>query len=65
MPSMPTVAAGVLTAVVVWNVASLLVYAIPDNGDRFSSRVATWGRDHGYGSVIDWLEARAYSTPPS
>ena len=57
--------AGVLGAVVVWNAVSLLVYAIPDNGDRFSSRVATWGRDHGYGAVIDWLEAAAYRTPPS
>ncbi len=59
----PTTA--VLVTAVVWNAASLLVYAVPDNGDRFSSRVATWGRDHGYGAVIDWLEARAYSTPPS
>ena len=65
MPGMLTAAAGVLAATVVWNATSLLAYAVPDNGDRFSSRVATWGRDHGYGPVIDWLEARAYSTPPS
>ena len=59
-----TATTGVLATVVVWNAGSMLAYAIPDNGDRFGSRVATWGRDHGYGSVIDWLEARAYSTPP-
>ncbi|MFM7685035.1 MAG: hypothetical protein ACKPDI_03800 [Actinomycetota bacterium] len=56
---------GLLAAVVLWNLASMLVQAVPDNGDRFASRVATWGRDHGYGPVIDRLEAWAYRTPPS
>lgn len=64
-PGVGSAAAGVLTAVVVWNLASMLVQAVPDNGDRFASRVATWGRDHGYGPVIDRLEAWAYRTPPS
>jgi hypothetical protein len=58
-------AVGVLAAVVVWNLASMLVQSVPDNGDRFASRVATWGRDHGYGPVIDQLESWAYRTPPS
>lgn len=65
MPGPATAAVGVLAAVVVWNLASMLVQAVPDNGDRFASRVATWGRDHGYGPVIDRLEAWAYRTPPS
>jgi hypothetical protein len=65
LPGPGAAAVGVLTAVVVWNLASMLVQAIPDNGDRFASRVATWGRDHGYGPVIDRLEAWAYRTPPS
>jgi len=55
----------VILSVVVWDVTSLGVYAIPDNGDTFSSRVATWGRDHGFSPLIDKLEAMAYRTPPS
>jgi hypothetical protein len=30
-----------------------------------SQRMATWGRNHHLGSVIDWMETKAYSTPPS
>ncbi len=55
----------VILSVVVWDGVSLAKYAIPDNGDTFSSRVATWGRDHGFSPVIDKLEAMAYRTPPS
>lgn len=55
----------VVATVVVWNITSLAAYAIPDNGDTFSSRVATWGRDHGFSPVIDKIEAMAYRTPPS
>lgn len=65
MPGVGSAAAGVLVAVVLWNAVSLLTQSVPDNGDRFASRVATWGRDHGYGPVIDRLEAWAYRTPPS
>jgi hypothetical protein len=55
----------VIISVLAWNATSLAIYAIPDNGDTFSSRVATWGRDHGFSPLIDKLEAMAYRTPPS
>ena len=55
----------VVATVAVWNLTSLAVYALPDNGDTFSSRVATWGRDHGFSPLIDKIEAMAYRTPPS
>ena len=38
---------------------------VPQVGDATSARVAEWGRNHGLGGLVDWLEARAYSTPPS
>ena len=55
----------VLLTVGIWNGVTLAKYAIPDNGDTFSSRVATWGRNHGFSPVIDKIEAMAYRTPPS
>jgi hypothetical protein len=58
------VARGLLVAVVVWNAVSIAVYVRQDSGDPMSQRVATWGRDHGMGAAIDYLEARLYSTPP-
>ena len=48
-----------------WNAVTFVHYVAPDNGDTVSQRAATWGRDHGFGGVIDYLEAKAYSTPPS
>ncbi len=48
-----------------WNAASFASYVIPDNGDTSSQRMATWGRNHGLGPVIDRLETWVYATPPS
>ncbi len=50
---------------VVWNIISFASYVGHDNGDTTSQRIATWGRNHHMGSVIDWMETRVYSTPPS
>ena len=50
---------------VVWNVISFISYVGHDNGDTTSQRIATWGRNHHMGSLIDWMETRVYSTPPS
>lgn len=54
-----------VAVVIAWNLISFVAYVGHDNGDTFSERVATWGRDHHFGSAIDFLEARMYSTPPS
>jgi hypothetical protein len=48
-----------------WNLVSFVSYVSRDNGDTFSERVATWGRDNHLGSAIDFLETRLYNTPPS
>ncbi len=50
---------------VVWNLVSFISYVGHDNGDTTSQRIATWGRNHHMGSLIDWMETRVYSTPPS
>lgn len=55
-----------LTAVLaVWNAVSFAHYVLIDNGDTTSQRMATWGRNHGFSPVIDWLEVHTYDTPPS
>ena len=56
---------GFALGLVVWNGVSLAKFAIPDNGDQMSARVAEWGRDHGMSPMIDRIEARVYSKPPS
>ena len=50
---------------IVWNLISFVSYVGHDNGDTTSQRMATWGRNHHMGSLIDWMETRVYSTPPS
>ena len=55
----------IAAVVLVWNLVSFASYVGHDNGDTFSERVATWGRDNHFGGVIDLLEAHLYSTPPS
>ncbi len=55
----------VLLVLAVWNGFTFVHYVGHDNGDTVSQRAATWGRDHGFGGVIDYLETKAYSTPPS
>ena len=59
------VALGVLVAAILWNGVSLARYVSRNDGDAMSQKAATWARDHGLGSVIDYLEAKVYSTPPS
>jgi len=55
-----------LTALLaVWNLVSFGHYVLIDNGDTTSERMATWGRNHGLGPAIDWLEVHTYDTPPS
>lgn len=51
--------------VVVWNAVSCVRYVATYNGDSVTQRVATWGRDHGFSPVIDRLESRVFSEPPS
>ncbi len=51
--------------VVVWTGISFVSYVGHNNGDTVSERMASWGRDHHLGTVIDWMETKAYSTPPS
>lgn len=58
-------AVAIVVTVGVWNSVSLTSYAMRDNGESLTSRVATWGRDHRLGAVVDRLESWRYSTPPS
>lgn len=55
----------IAAVMLVWTMVSFTRYVGHDNGDTFSERVATWGRDNYLGSVIDLLETHLYSTPPS
>lgn len=60
------VSRSVVAAFVVWNVASLTVYVTRHNtADPLQQRVATWGRDHGYGPIVDYLEVHTYDEPPA
>lgn len=58
-------AQSIIAVFVVWNLVSFVSYVSHDNGDTFSERIATWGRDNHLGSAIDFLETRLYNTPPS
>lgn len=49
----------------VWTLISFVTYVGHDNGDTTSERVATWARNHHLGKVIDWVETKEFSTPPS
>lgn len=59
------VAKSLTAIVVVWTTISFVSYVGHDNGDTTSQRMATWGRDHHLGALIDWMETKVYSTPPS
>lgn len=60
------VAAFTLTlGLAVWNIVSFTDYVRRDNGETATTRMATWGRNHGFGPVIDRLEAIVYNDPPS
>lgn len=58
-------ARSVIAVPVVWTLVSFVSYVGHDNGDTFVQRVTTWGRDHHLGGVIDFMETRMYSAPPS
>lgn len=60
------IAKGLVAAFVVWNLLSMVMYVTRHNtADPLQQRVATWGRDHGYGPIIDYLEASTYDKPPT
>jgi hypothetical protein len=53
---------GLPLSVVGWSFGS---YVFVDNGDTMSERAVTWARDHHLGAVVDAVEKRRYSSPPS
>ena len=59
------VARNVIAVLLVWTVVSFVSYVGHDNGDTFVQRVTTWGRDNHLGGMIDFMETRMYSAPPS
>lgn len=60
------VSRGLVAGFVVWNLLSMVLYVTRHNtADPLQQRVATWGRDHGYGPIIDYLEATTYDEPPA
>src|SRR5947207_10519832 len=46
----------------VWSFGS---FVLVDNGDTMQQRAVTWGRDHHLGALIDSVERKQYSSPPS
>ncbi len=61
-----TATIALVAAFAVWNLTSMVLYVSRHNtADPLQQRMATWGRDHGYSPIIDWLEARTYDEPPS
>ena len=60
-----TVAAVLVAVLVVWNSVSFARDVIPDNGDALSERAVTWARDHGFDGLVDYVESKWYSEPPS
>lgn len=60
------IAAWTLTVVTfVWDGFTFTRYVLKDNGDTATQRMTTWGRDHGLGRAIDWMETVVYNDPPS
>ena len=64
------IAAGVIAVVVVLAVvaAPSLIHALTRPGsDTVAARLAEWGRDHGLGPVVTWLETQQYQLqqPPT
>ena len=52
-------------ATLVWDGVTFARYVLKDNGDTATQRMTSWGRDHGLGGAIDWMETVVYSDPPS
>lgn len=50
---------------VVWTAVSAGMYLSHDTGDPLQQQLAAWGRNHGLGPIIDFLEAHTYDVPPS
>lgn len=55
----------IIATLVVWNGVSAAIYVSHDNGDPLQQRLAAWGRNHGLGGIIDYMEAQMYDVPPS
>ena len=49
----------------VWTMVSVGMYLSHDTGDPLQQQLAAWGRNHGLGEIIDYLEAQTYDVPPS
>ncbi|MCB9380810.1 MAG: phosphodiester glycosidase family protein [Acidimicrobiaceae bacterium] len=58
-------AVALVGSLALWNAVSFTSYVRRENGDTVSQRMATWGRNHGFGPVIDYLETVVYNDPPS
>ena len=60
-----TAARTLAVVTLLWDGASFTRYVATDNGDTVDQKMATWGRDHGLGDVINYLETIVYNDPPS
>ena len=56
---------GLAATFVIWNLVSVGMYLSHDSGDPLQQQLAAWGRNHGLGPVIDYLEVNTYDVPPS
>ncbi|MEI7548263.1 MAG: hypothetical protein WCK21_09435, partial [Actinomycetota bacterium] len=54
-----------VATLIVWTAVSMGMYLSHDTGDPLQQQVAAWGRNHGLGTIIDYLEAHTYDVPPS
>src|SRR5450759_1930871 len=57
---------GAITLVVVGYLGISLAFALhnPSYGVSYSARAAEWGRQHGIGGVVTWIETEYYKLNP-
>lgn len=59
------VSKSLVATLAVWTAVSVGMYLSHDTGDPLQQQLAAWGRNHGLGPIIDYLEAQTYDEPPS
>lgn len=57
--------ASVLLVTIIWTTVSVYTYVTPTKGEPLSGLIAAWGRNHGLGHLVDYMETVVYSDPPS
>ncbi len=63
--AMWTAVYSIIAVTLLWTTVSIVSYARASDGEPVSQVIAGWGRNHRLGTVVDQMEAIAYSNPPA